>query len=339
MEVLKLTSRARRRVALACLALAAVTVAGCAFFRGLGGERRFAFAHDVHVSEQALVCSSCHADAQVLEAPGMPDADTCAACHDELDAAKPAGRHVADLFGADGFAASRATKLADEVVFSHLKHASQIACDKCHAGIDENADVRELTSFSMDSCTQCHARREVASNCATCHSEVSRTWPPANHAWDWTRHHGGVAQSLSDRTSDRCSLCHEESKCFQCHREEAPRNHTLQFRDRGHALQASLDRQKCTVCHTSDSCDQCHREVTPKSHVGSFGGTLSTHCLGCHFPLANEGCAACHKSTPSHLSTPKPDDHTPVMICRQCHGFLAPLPHVDKGDDCNACHH
>jgi hypothetical protein len=26
------------------------------------------------------------------------------------------------------------------------------------------------------------------------------------------------------------------------------------------------------------------------------------------------------------------------MNCRQCHGMTAPLPHVDKGDDCNACH-
>lgn len=334
MEVLKLSPRVRVIAVALGVALFAF---GCAL---LGrGEPRFAFGHAVHVGDQALVCSSCHADAQVSDAPGMPDADTCAACHDELDAQKPAERQVASLFGDRGFVAEHALALDAEVVFSHVKHASQLACGECHAGVDANADVRELDPFTMDSCTQCHAQRKIANECSTCHTEVSRTWAPANHASDWTRAHGAVSRSLSDATSARCSLCHEESKCLQCHREEPPRSHTQQFRDRGHALLASLDRQNCAACHTSDSCDQCHREVTPKSHVGSFGGALSTHCLGCHFPLANEGCAACHKETPSHLSTPKPDDHTPVMICRQCHGFLAPLPHVDKGDDCNACHH
>ena len=79
--------------------------------------------------------------------------------------------------------------------------------------------------------------------------------------------------------------------------------------------------------------------MRPDSHGGNWGGTQSVHCLTCHFPLSGESCAVCHKGTPSHLeAAPKPDWHTPAMNCRQCHGVGQPLPHVDKGDDCNACH-
>ena len=47
----------------------------------------------------------------------------------------------------------------------------------------------------------------------------------------------------------------------------------------------------------------------------------------------------CHKDTRSHaLAAPKPAWHTPAMNCRQCHGVSQPLPHVDKGDNCNLCH-
>jgi hypothetical protein len=79
------------------------------------------------------------------------------------------------------------------------------------------------------------------------------------------------------------------------------------------------------------------------SHTGNWGSPRNNHCLGCHEPLRNEGCVACHSSTPSHaLANPKPPDHNAAMNCRQCHipgGVQPPMPHVDNGDNCNACHH
>ena len=76
------------------------------------------------------------------------------------------------------------------------------------------------------------------------------------------------------------------------------------------------------------------------SHTGSFGGTTSNHCVGCHLPLATTECYTCHKSTPSHeTATPLPAGHTAGMNCRMCHGHGQPLPHADKGDACSTCHH
>jgi hypothetical protein len=122
-----------------------------------------------------------------------------------------------------------------------------------------------------------------------------------------------------------------------------PRDHTNQWRRFGHGISASLDRDRCEACHRPDSCTACHSTVEPASHTGNFGSPRNTHCLGCHEPLRNEGCVACHSGTPSHaLAKPKPPDHNAAMNCRQCHipgGVQPPMPHVDNGSNCNSCHH
>jgi hypothetical protein len=102
-----------------------------------------------------------------------------------------------------------------------------------------------------------------------------------------------------------------------------------------------VDRENCAACHEPTSCERCHADVKPRNHVGQWGGLHShdTHCLVCHQPLSQEGCVACHATAKSHLlAAPKPSDHYPGMDCRACHGLSQALPHVDNGDDCNACH-
>lgn len=339
MEILKALRRwcaAHSRQELACLLALLVCVGGCM----LVGRpvRGFAFGHAFHVDEQGLACINCHADAARLDSPGMPAPDTCGACHDELDEKKDPERRVATLFDGESFRALHAMRSSKELVFSHARHAGKLECARCHAQLATNEDVGELQPPTMDDCTQCHTHEGVAGDCATCHTSVRRELPPASHGANWTRFHGPVVRSFSDKTADRCELCHSESTCLRCHAQEPPANHTLQFRERGHGALAALDREGCATCHKSDGCERCHAEVQPRSHMGNFGGTFSAHCYGCHLPLRGEGCVACHKDTPSHRATPKPPDHTPVMVCRQCHGPFAPLPHADKGDDCNACH-
>jgi hypothetical protein len=151
--------------------------------------------------------------------------------------------------------------------------------------------------------------------------------------------HGRVARAHSEATADRCVLCHTESTCSACHQVQAPDNHTNYWRERGHGITAMIDRENCQACHEPMSCERCHADVKPRNHVGNWGAPHDTHCLVCHQPLSQEGCVACHATAKSHLlAAPKPSDHYPGMDCRACHGLSQPLPHVDNGDDCNACH-
>jgi hypothetical protein len=334
----------RGNVAAAGIALgaAAVLLGGCFAFHGEeSGPPRLAFSHRVHVDE-GLDCGNCHIGAEDSDEPGMPSLRGCMLCHSDIDAEKAPERRAAALFDENGVRGPRTAALGDEVIFSHLGHVEAgLDCAACHGDLAGRDDLGSDAAVPMAECVACHQRADApADRCATCHSEIDADWAPPSHAVAWTRLHGGVAQAELGGPRNDCALCHTESACTSCHREQPPENHTNYWRSRGHTFTASMDRASCSTCHQSDFCNRCHAVTEPLSHRGAFGGTLSTHCLGCHFPLsAEEGCGVCHKGTPSHLlASPKPPDHVPGMNCLQCHGVQQPLPHVDKGDDCNACH-
>jgi hypothetical protein len=193
---------------------------------------------------------------------------------------------------------------------------------------------------TKSACMDCHARHGGARDCAECHRTIDRHWRPPSHHAGWVQAHGDVVRCGSERSADRCSLCHQDATgCKACHDQSPPRDHDQSFRTRTHGLLASIDRARCSTCHTQDSCEQCHQQTRPRSHRGGFGAPSERHCVGCHLPLADNGCAACHRSTPGHdQAAPLPPDHGPAMNCRLCHGNGVRLPHPDGGHVCTACH-
>jgi len=343
MALLKLRPERRVGSALAFGAMVAA-LAGCVLFDGSGSVRRsYAFSHRAHI-EQELACTDCHLAAESADEPGMPGLGACRLCHAELDAEKPAERKVESLFDGKQFRAMARGAVGPEIVFPHLKHVEAgLDCAACHVDVETNEDTLELPPARMDNCTTCHDARGVVDDCATCHPTILAETMPATHGGNWTRVHGGVCRAGSEATIDRCDLCHKEQDCAACHMTMLPENHTNQWRRVGHGLTAQMDRDTCATCHKPDTCISCHAESEPRSHTGNFGSPRNTHCLGCHEPLKNEGCSACHSGTPSHaLAQPKPPGHTAAMNCRQCHmpgGTQPPMPHADNGSNCNSCHH
>lgn len=324
-------------------ALLLVGLAGCAIVGALSPrEKPFAFSHKLHVVEQELGCVDCHTRWESSDEPGMPVAAQCALCHDELDAAKPPERKVDTFFEDKKFKAARAGAQSDEIVFSHLKHATRgVDCTGCHGSLAGNDVVDAGLRLSMESCQKCHAERNGPADCAACHTTIRTDVPPPSHRLDWKRGHGPAVRACSEEKSARCDLCHQESSCIACHRAEAPANHNGHWRLRGHGLAASMDRKSCSTCHEPESCTSCHATTEPLNHTGAWGSPQDRHCITCHQPLrSEESCWACHKSTPSHqLATPLPSTHVPSMNCRQCHGNGQPLLHPDNGDVCTECHH
>lgn len=339
LRALVATREGRRALAAGLVAGLGALGVGCALVGAWSREP--AFSHALHVGDEGLACLTCHEDLAVSDEPGMPAPDTCLFCHQVIDEEKPPERRVERLFPDGVLAAAHVSRLADEVRFSHLAHVEAgIDCGACHEGIEQSTAPTRALAVGMDDCTSCHAEREIGGGCATCHSVVDAAWEPGTHAHSWTELHGRVVRARDSATENRCSLCHEEATCARCHAQEAPRNHDNHWRLRGHGLVARMDRQNCAACHEPASCNRCHAEVLPVSHTGTWGAPRDVHCLGCHFPLRAEGCAACHLTTPSHdLAPPKPSWHDPGFDCRSCHvpgGGL--LRHVDDGTNCNLCH-
>lgn len=340
-----LLERTEHRRAAGALALGAafLALAGCVFFQGNGTVRRsFAFSHRVH-TEQDIACTDCHLSAESNDEPGLPALGACKLCHTEIDKDKAADRKVDALYDGKSFKAVQRTQVAGDVMFPHLKHVGAgLECGACHVGIEKNEDALELPKVSMDACISCHAAKGASTDCATCHKEIRADVRPPSHGGNWTRMHGDVCKAGSDRSADRCQMCHQETSCASCHLTNPPQSHTQQWRRVGHGVAASLDRASCQTCHQPSTCETCHSETKPRSHVGTFGAPRDSHCLTCHEPLSGENCSTCHASAPSHsLATPKPASHNPAMNCRQCHlpgGTLPPMPHVDDGSNCNRCH-
>lgn len=322
------------------LVLMALSGAGCMLFSGSEHEKPLAFPHKVHVDE-GLECADCHPGATDGEEPGMPGLQSCLLCHKELDAAKPPEKQITSLFEGNTFKAIRANHLSSEVIFSHSRHAGvESSCNTCHTGIETNERIGRDMHITMSRCMECHAERHVVDDCATCHREIRREVMPASHQQNWKQKHGQVVRAETNEIADTCSLCHSEATCVACHMDVPPPNHNNFWRLHGHAIAASMDRQNCAACHRPDSCERCHQSMLPQSHSGMWGAPKDTHCNGCHFPLASNGCIVCHKSTPSHdTAAPMPPWHNPGMNCRQCHGVTQPLPHVDNGSNCTMCHH
>ena len=301
------------------------------------------FPHRVHVVDNGLGCTFCHAAVLAGERPGMPPPELCAPCHDRFDGAKPPERRVGAFYDEN----SRYRTVADaslpaDVTFSHRRHVheARLDCAECHGDVADQDEVPLAPLVSKRACMDCHAGYGMQNACTECHRTVNEDWLPPSHRHGWVRGHGEVVRAGSELSANRCELCHQDATgCNACHTQMPPQSHDQTFRVRTHGLLASIDRSRCAVCHTQDSCQQCHEVTRPRSHRGGFGSPQERHCVGCHLPLQATGCAVCHRSTPSHdLATPLPADHVPSMNCRLCHGNGVALPHPDGGHVCTACH-
>lgn len=333
--------RGRRRMLRGLGLLALAVAGGCALLQGLGLlDEPLAFSHEAHL-EQGFSCTDCHSSWEGGDAPQPITQALCATCHDGLDEQAPPERRVAGLFRDGAYQPLHLPLASADLIFSHARHVEGgLDCESCHAGAASSDSTAEGLLPSMRECQDCHAALGLPNDCATCHSTLRQDVAPGSHGEAWRLLHGHVARSGDPATANDCAMCHVRSGCDACHAEERPRSHTGLFRLKAHGVMAATDRDSCVTCHTKSFCQRCHEETRPLGHAGSFGGTLNTHCLSCHFPLSSEtGCTVCHPGTPSHeLATPQPPDHVPGMNCTQCHGAGAPLPHVDKGDNCTICH-
>lgn len=336
------TATGWRRAAAATLLAGWVLVAACLSWP-TARRAEPSFPHRVHVVDNDLACSFCHGHAKSADDPGMPPPELCAQCHDRFDGDKPPARRVRAFYDEQ----SRYRRVADaglpgDVRFSHRAHVTgaRLDCVACHADVGEQDEVPLQPLASKPQCMDCHAQSGKSNACAECHASIDATWRPPSHGGQWPRVHGAHVGVGADGSADRCSLCHDEATgCRACHEQNAPRSHDQTFRLRTHGLLASMDRSRCAVCHTQDSCQQCHETTEPRSHRAGFGEPLQRHCGSCHLPLADNGCAVCHRGTPSHDSaTALPAGHTPAMNCRLCHGNGVRLPHPDNGHVCTVCH-
>ncbi len=152
------------------------------------------YSHRLHAGEMEISCLYCHFGAEKSRHAGIPPANVCMNCHKfvaaglgairaEEEAAEQENRpprqivspEIQKLYNAVGFAASgqdgplpeaepivwtKVNNVPDFVYFDHRPHVnSGVACQRCHGPVETMERVRQVESFSMGWCVNCH--REV----------------------------------------------------------------------------------------------------------------------------------------------------------------------------------
>lgn len=142
-------------------------------FRRSPVEQPMAFNHRKHVVDNELACSTCHQFYETETFSGLPDADTCATCHQErLGKSAEEARLVKMLSNHEPLVWNSLFRQPSHIFYSHRRHVvkAQIKCEGCHGNIAmTTSPPRQVKQLSMSDCIACHERMQVATDCTTCH--------------------------------------------------------------------------------------------------------------------------------------------------------------------------
>ncbi len=169
----------------ASLLFAALLCAGCetGFLTQQGYEpaQPVAYSHALHAGEFGMNCRYCHFGAAQSRHAGVPPAQLCMGCHEQVKKDAPEVLKVAQALR-DGkpIAWTRVHRMPDFVWFSHQSHvAAGLECQKCHGEVQTFVRVRQVETMTMGWCLDCHrttladpanqGKLQPPTECSDCH--------------------------------------------------------------------------------------------------------------------------------------------------------------------------
>ncbi|MCX7831439.1 MAG: NapC/NirT family cytochrome c [Actinobacteria bacterium] len=174
-------------------------------------------------------------------------------------------------------------------------------CTYCHGGIAHKLNERIYYKPSMFFCLDCHDDTFASSDCSICHTGRKKELLSKNleiygkfHPDNYINIHGAMK-------SKKCSVCHEEDYCANCH--VLAKNLKIKIPHPDSWIYSHweyTDRQNvsaCYACHDKKRCDSCHGIEMPhrdnflKLHASISKKFGTDNCLKCHDSRA---CAECH---------------------------------------------
>jgi hypothetical protein len=132
------------------------------------------FNHLKHVKDVGLECYSCHQYYADHQHSGLQDLAKCPGSHQQPLGKSPEELTLIKLAASPAPPAFRKLfRLPDHVYYSHRRHAgiAKIPCATCHGAIADTTapPPRPLVSITMKTCTDCHTRQSVQTDCTNCH--------------------------------------------------------------------------------------------------------------------------------------------------------------------------
>lgn len=264
---------------------------------------------------QAKFCSTCHTRLKVVpsshEQKNWTRPKTFTVTNYGKEAAKPTATHALD-----------AQKSLDSCEICHgAGGPTSKFCMGCHKlQLPHPADFKQNHVSSKKNpaaCRNCHAFKELCSNCHHVGSSFTKTWISV---------HG--ASTNKNGTAGCVEKCHEKADCVKCHtsRKVVPASHKngkfvrdFSSKKAGHVQLYTSNGELCSYCHAGDVaqlaktkfCNNCHKLEMP--HPSGFGAKGAGNG-GQHQELLNtkkttrQVCANCHQTA----------------MCNSCHHEGAP---------------
>jgi len=129
------------------------------------------FSHRLHAGDHGIPCLFCHWYASKSRSAGIPDMETCVACHQWVGKDLPKVQEVLKLWEEKKpIEWIRVHDLPDFVYFPHRAHvAAGVACGTCHGPVEAMDRIQRVSSLTMGWCLGCHNRNRAGIDCWTCH--------------------------------------------------------------------------------------------------------------------------------------------------------------------------
>ncbi|MDZ7780822.1 MAG: cytochrome c3 family protein [Gemmatimonadota bacterium] len=328
---------------------------------GVGSVQEEPFPHEEHAG-LFPVCTGCHTTPAAGDAPGYPEAELCARCHDDVDLPAVSWSGPSDT--------------SSNVLFDHATHAADLetagepprSCESCHAEPDAaRMDVEARVVESA--CFACHAGEpdghfesvpEGTAECAMCHVPLSDSRfsveritglpVPRDHLTGGfvASDHGA---SASEGTA-RCATCHTEERCVSCHVDAGqpavaampsappdlelppvtaaypvPESHSRARWSERHAPVS--DAGSCNTCHTTEDCRACHVSAAP-AVVDALPRRADVHAPGVGLTASAPGTHESPFFMEAHSTLAAADEST----CGTCHtdGYCTDCHDAPAGD-------
>ncbi len=250
------------------------------------------FPHTLHIDDEEIECETCHEGVEnstSLSERYLPSMDVCSDCH-EVDDDDECGSCHAKEDDPLTFEDFQPTSGLD---FSHAFHTSSFSniCLDCHDYFEKENSEDPPSPWKESDCRACHTSNK-----------------PKNHYVGWLPIHG---LELISFDNEKCSMCHTELYCNQCHTNQQvePRIHQNDY-SLNHGFDARSGVKDCGTCHDIiGDCYSCHSQYNamPLDHIlpdwvnvlsGGEHGTAALDapmtCKSCHILEKESTCMRCH---------------------------------------------
>ncbi len=171
---MKRRSISRRRVVVFVTIVVIASVVSLVAAPGPRVPQPVQFNHLKHAGEFQMACDFCHPYVGTGAHAGLPDAETCSACHETVQGTSPEAARVTELIAqGDPLRFNKLFRLEPHVFYTHRRHVgiAELPCEECHGRIAETTRPpnRPLVEMTMDFCMDCHLERGATLDCNACH--------------------------------------------------------------------------------------------------------------------------------------------------------------------------